>query len=101
VGEVTGNLVQMKTGGTVIDVGANVGSFARLASEVVGNSGRVIAIEPIPVVSMRLACCFPEFKGRNSELRTHETANIQLSCSGCLTWNLATHKTFSAPSADF
>jgi precorrin-6B methylase 2 len=55
VGKVTGNLLQMKSGGTVVDVGANVGSFSRLAAEAVGPSGRVVAIEPIPLVSLTLS----------------------------------------------
>lgn len=35
-------------GAVVYDIGANVGSYSMLASRVVGRSGRVIAIEPLP-----------------------------------------------------
>jgi 23S rRNA U2552 (ribose-2'-O)-methylase RlmE/FtsJ len=37
-------------GNTVVDVGANIGSFARLAAELCGHEGRVIAVEPLPMV---------------------------------------------------
>ena len=37
-------------GATVIDVGANIGSWAITASELAGPEGRVIAIEPIPAI---------------------------------------------------
>jgi FkbM family methyltransferase len=38
----------LKEGTTFVDVGANLGYFALLASKLVGATGRVIAIEPIP-----------------------------------------------------
>lgn len=39
----------IKRGDTVIDIGANLGYFTKLYSEWVGDSGRVIAIEPVPL----------------------------------------------------
>ncbi len=42
-------------GGTFVDVGANVGTYAVSLAKHVGESGRVIAIEPHPVSSARLA----------------------------------------------
>lgn len=41
-------LVRLKEGDTVIDLGGNVGRFARLAAERVGPTGRVITVEPHP-----------------------------------------------------
>lgn len=38
----------VQPGMTVVDVGANVGYFSRLLSTLVGEKGRVIAIEPVP-----------------------------------------------------
>lgn len=38
----------LSAGDTFIDVGANHGSYALLAAEIVGGSGRVVAIEPNP-----------------------------------------------------
>lgn len=38
----------LRPGDTFVDVGANIGYFTLLASELVGPSGRVIAIEPAP-----------------------------------------------------
>ncbi|HWE39946.1 MAG TPA: FkbM family methyltransferase [Isosphaeraceae bacterium] len=45
----------LKPGMTFVDVGANVGYFTLLASRRVGAGGRVIAIEPSPIVHERLA----------------------------------------------
>src|SRR5882762_4798355 len=38
----------LKSGMTVLDVGANIGYFSALASGLVGNSGQVYAFEPMP-----------------------------------------------------
>jgi FkbM family methyltransferase len=37
----------LRTGDTLVDVGANIGFFTQLAASVVGPSGRVVAIEPL------------------------------------------------------
>lgn len=43
------NLLRLlKAGDTVIDAGANAGLFTVMASSLVGESGRVIAVEPDP-----------------------------------------------------
>ncbi|MGZ8558905.1 MAG: FkbM family methyltransferase [Chitinophagaceae bacterium] len=39
----------IRKGDTVVDIGANVGYFTKLYSEWVGDSGKVIAIEPVPL----------------------------------------------------
>jgi FkbM family methyltransferase len=38
-------------GGTVYDVGANIGYFALLAARFAGDGGRVIAFEPVPAIA--------------------------------------------------
>ena len=43
------------TGGVFVDVGANVGTYALALARHVGESGRVVAIEPHPVTHARLA----------------------------------------------
>jgi FkbM family methyltransferase len=43
------------TGGTFVDVGANVGTYAMVLARHVGANGKVIAIEPHPVTYARLA----------------------------------------------
>ena len=39
----------IKKGDTVVDIGANLGYFTKLYSKWVGDSGKVIAIEPVPL----------------------------------------------------
>jgi FkbM family methyltransferase len=43
------------TGGTFVDVGANVGTYAMVLARHVGASGKVIAVEPHPVTFARLS----------------------------------------------
>jgi FkbM family methyltransferase len=38
----------LQPGGTVVDVGANIGYFSLLAAKLVGNSGKVVAVEAHP-----------------------------------------------------
>ncbi|MBR0755212.1 FkbM family methyltransferase [Bradyrhizobium jicamae] len=45
----------VRTGGTFVDVGANVGTYALALARDVGTDGKVIAIEPHPVTHSRLA----------------------------------------------
>jgi FkbM family methyltransferase len=46
---------QIPAGGTFVDVGANVGTYALPLAHHVGAGGRVVAIEPHPVTHARLA----------------------------------------------
>lgn len=39
---------RLRTGMTMIDIGANIGYFTMLAASIVGASGRVVAVEPNP-----------------------------------------------------
>ncbi len=57
-----------KPGMTVVDVGANLGYYSLLASKLVGESGRVVALEPNSE-NCRLLL---------SSLRLHGTGNVQL-----------------------
>src|SRR3569623_431398 len=44
-----------QAGGTFVDVGANVGTFALVMAQQVGDAGKVVAIEPHPTPFARLA----------------------------------------------
>jgi FkbM family methyltransferase len=44
----------LKAGDTYLDIGANAGVYTLLASQCVGPTGRVIAVEPNPVIFVRL-----------------------------------------------
>lgn len=48
----------LKTGDVVIDIGANIGYYTRLASNLVGNEGSVLAFEPMPAALrlLRMNC---------------------------------------------
>jgi FkbM family methyltransferase len=41
------NGITLRPGSTIIDIGANIGTFAVLAGSIVGPTGRVIAFEPV------------------------------------------------------
>ncbi|VAW76873.1 hypothetical protein MNBD_GAMMA15-2631 [hydrothermal vent metagenome] len=60
-------------GGVFVDVGANVGYFAALASRWVGDSGQVFAFEPIPDTSRNLV----------SNLALNDCRNVQVFFDAC------------------
>jgi FkbM family methyltransferase len=77
----------LRPGGVFLDVGANCGIFSLMASRIVGESGRVVAIEPNPILCERLRfniaanglrnisvaeCAIGAAAGR-AELSLHET----------------------------
>jgi FkbM family methyltransferase len=55
----------VKPGDWVLDVGANIGQYTWQLSELVGKSGRVLAIEPIPETFALLASNVQHFRHRN------------------------------------
>ena len=64
----------VKPGDQVLDIGANVGWFSKVLSELVGPSGRVYSIEPVPLTFELLNFCV-----RKLELRNVETINCAMS----------------------
>ena len=48
--------IYLPKGGTVVDIGANIGIFAAQAAREVSKSGRVIACEPLPATFAALEC---------------------------------------------
>ena len=59
----------LRRGGVFYDIGANVGFFTLVGSRIVGESGRVIAFEPVPSCARSVA--------RNIELNGFEQAEIR------------------------
>jgi FkbM family methyltransferase len=66
---------QVGAGGTFVDVGANVGTYALVLACHVGESGKVIAIEPHPVTFARL-------KFNNDASRIGQTKLVAAAASG-------------------
>jgi hypothetical protein len=50
------------TGSTVIDVGANIGSFARVAAAAAGPGGHVLCMEPLPQLQRALGLNLTAFQ---------------------------------------
>ena len=46
--------IRLGAGATVVDIGANIGTFTVLAASIVGPTGRVIAFEPVSATFARL-----------------------------------------------
>ena len=57
---------ELKKGMTCLDVGGNIGYYTLLESQIVGNDGKVIAIEPSP----------PNFQHLKKNLEIQDTANV-------------------------
>ena len=57
---------ELKKGMTCLDVGGNIGYYTLLESNIVGNDGKVIAIEPSP----------PNFKHLKKNLSIQDTQNV-------------------------
>lgn len=60
--------IMLSPGKHVIDIGANMGLYTVLAAKLVGNNGRVLAVEPTPSV----------FKLLSSNIRRNELENVVL-----------------------
>ena len=58
----------VRPGDWVMDIGANVGHYSRRFSELVGDSGRVIAFEPVPTTFALLAANVQRFAHANVTL---------------------------------
>ncbi len=65
----------LSTGDWVIDVGANVGHYTKHFSELVGEDGRVIAIEPVPRTFALLAANCRHFAHANVTLIASAVSN--------------------------
>lgn len=59
----------LKSGDTAVDVGANIGYFSLLFAQCVGDTGRVISYEPVPVLAAKLR--------RNLELNRFDNTAVR------------------------
>lgn len=70
-------------GSTVIDVGANIGMYAIALAGVVGDTGRVLAFEPVPATARRLRANIDLNGYRHVEVvemaATDETGSLEIS----------------------
>jgi FkbM family methyltransferase len=82
----------LKEGDTVLDVGANVGNFAAISAGVVGEKGRVWAIEPNPLLYERLAAMAADVPAGPIKVR-HAAA---WSCCGSMEFHVATETGWSS-----
>lgn len=81
-------------GSTVIDVGANVGHYTKRLSDLVGATGRVFAVEPVPETFALLAANVAAFRHRNvtllnvaaSETSGIATMNVPHFATGLANW---------------
>ena len=66
----------IKTGSLAIDVGANIGVYAKIFSNAVGNEGKVIAIEPDPISLQVLARKLGRVSDSLTRIRTKKTQDL-------------------------
>jgi len=66
---------RLAPGDGFIDVGANIGYFALLASKVVGNSGKVVAVEALPAI----------FAALENNLKMNDAGNVRT--VNCAAWD--------------
>jgi FkbM family methyltransferase len=62
---------RLRPGDVFVDVGANIGYFSLLASGLVGDSGKVIAVEALPKIFERLV----------SNVKANRASNVRTVCS--------------------
>ena len=79
----------VKKGDVAIDIGANLGYYARPLAEIVGTEGRVYAVEPVPVIFDVLKCNIAGCENvtllnyaLGEEERTIEMANDSVAAAG-------------------
>ncbi len=64
------------TGDYVVDVGANIGLYTKTLSGIIGESGRVYSIEPIPLTFGILSYCIHSLRLRNVRLLQTAVSDI-------------------------
>lgn len=65
----------VKPGDYVLDVGANVGWYTKVLSDLVGKEGRVYSIEPVPMTFDLLSFCVKKLGLKNVELMNCAISN--------------------------
>lgn len=65
----------------MLDCGANVGSFARMAAPVIGPTGTIYCLEPMPDVCTALKLNIIKYK-EWADQRKLKVANVEAICAG-------------------
>lgn len=65
---------EVRPGGTVLDVGANIGYLAAVAASAAGPGGRVLAVEPVPALVSGLVAFARLAAGAGYRVETHALA---------------------------
>jgi FkbM family methyltransferase len=82
----------VRTGDTAIDIGAHVGWYTVVLSQLVSDSGRVVSIEPIPETFEILRWCVGHLQLRNVTLFNRAISNI----AGVVTMHVPRYETGGA-----
>lgn len=73
--------ISLREGDVVLDCGANVGSFARMAAPVIGPTGTIYCLEPMPDVCTALKLNIIKYK-EWADQRKLKVANVEAICAG-------------------
>jgi predicted methyltransferase len=76
-------IIRLHPGDTVLDVGANVGSFGRVAASAVGPAGRVVCLEPLPLPYKALQLNLQAYRSWAAGSGQEAPSLVALQAGGC------------------
>jgi FkbM family methyltransferase len=69
----------IKPGDNVVDLGANIGWYTKMLSDLVGDQGHVYSVEPLPITFKLLSSCTKKLKLKNVTLLNYGISNMESS----------------------